>query len=138
MVERYIPVIANCILDTDVVVRIHSLSIISKLVLVCPFFHPHPQEDYIKLKPILLCSLLCSLVDPDDTIAAFSYQLITTQIYRKFPRIFVAYFVEIMSIINGCLDNALVKKEYGVAAVDINLGGSDKRKVKSFLAFPLP
>ena len=78
------------------------------------------------------------MVDPDDTIAAFSYQLITTQIYRKFPRIFVAYFVEIMSIINGCLDNALVKKEYGAAAVDINLSGSDKRKVKSSLASSLP
>ena len=50
----------------------------------------------------------------------------------------MAYFVEIMSIINGCLDNALVKKEYGAAAVDINLSGSDKRKVKSSLASPLP
>ena len=34
LVERYIPVIANCIVDTDDIVRIHSLSIISKLVLV--------------------------------------------------------------------------------------------------------
>ena len=50
----------------------------------------------------------------------------------------MAYFVEIMSIINGCLDNALVKKEYGVAAVDINLSGSDKRKVKYVFVLPLP
>ncbi len=35
LVERYIPVIANCIVDSDDIVRIHSLSIISKLVLVC-------------------------------------------------------------------------------------------------------
>ena len=34
IVERYIPTIANCIIDPDVIVRIHSLSMISKLVLV--------------------------------------------------------------------------------------------------------
>ena len=32
-----------------------------------------------------------------------------------------------MSILNGYLDNSMVKKEYGAAAVDINLGGGEKR-----------
>ena len=87
------------------------------------------KEDYIKLKPFLLCSLLSSLVDPEDSIAAFSYQLITKQIFTKFPKVFVANFVEIMSILNGCLDHSMVKKEYGVGVVDINLSGCERRKV---------
>ena len=41
IVERYIPTIANCIIDSDVVVRIHSLSMISKLVLVTVLFLLH-------------------------------------------------------------------------------------------------
>ena len=90
IVERYIPTIANCIVDEDTVVRIHALSIISKLVL----------EDYIKLKPALLCCLLSSLIDSDDSIAAFSYQLITKQIYRKFPKIFVTNFVDIVCVLS--------------------------------------
>lgn len=121
IVERYIPTIANCIIDPDVIVRIHSLSMISKLVL----------EDFIKLKPVLLCCMLCSLVDEDDSIAAFAYHLITKQIHRKFPKIFATSFVEIMSILNGYLDNNLVKKEFGANMVDINLGGGDRRHVNA-------
>ena len=34
VVEQYLPTIANCMVDMDVTVRIHALSIISKLLLV--------------------------------------------------------------------------------------------------------
>ena len=37
VVEQYLPTIANCMVDMDVTVRIHALSIISKLLLVCLF-----------------------------------------------------------------------------------------------------
>ena len=131
IVERYIPTIANCIIDSDVVVRIHSLSMISKLVLVSFLLFLYPQEDFIKLKPVLLCCILCALVDEDDSIAAFAYHLITKQIHRKFPKIFTTSFVEIMSILNGYLDNNLVKKEFGANMVDINLGGGDRRHVNA-------
>ena len=119
IVERYIPTIANCIVDQDTVVRIHALSIISKLVL----------EDYIKLKPALLCCLLSSLIDSDDSIAAFSYQLITKQLYRQFPKIFVTNFVEIVCILNGYLPSSIIK-ETGVKQINIHLEGGDKRVVK--------
>ena len=101
------------------VVRVHALSIISKLIL----------EDYIKLKSVLLCCLLSSLIDSDDSIAAFSYQLITKQIYRKFPKIFITNFVEIVCILNGYLNPSIIK-EAGVKQIDIHLEGGDRKKVK--------
>lgn len=119
IVERYIPTIANCIVDPDVVVRVHALSIISKLIL----------EDYIKLKPVLLCCLLSSLIDSDDSIAAFSYQLITKQIYHKFPKVFVTNFVEIVCILNGYLNPSIIK-EFGAKQIDIHLEGGEKKNVK--------
>lgn len=103
----------------DDVVRIHSLSILSKLIL----------EDYIKLKPALLCCLLSTLTDTDNSISAFSYQLITKQIYRKFPKIFVTNFVEIVCILNGYYSPSIIK-DTGAKLIDIHLEGGGKREVK--------
>ena len=108
------------------VYRIHIIHII---IFTKSLSFIYLKEDYIKLKPVLLCSLLSSLVDPEDSIAAFSYHLITKQIFIKFPKLIVANFVEIMSILNGYLDHSMVKKEYGVGVVDINLSGCERRKV---------
>ena len=73
---------------------------------------------------------MAALNDADSSIAAFAYQLVTQQIFRKFPKIFVSTFVEIMSILNEYLEGNLVKREFGANLVDIHLGGGDRKHVK--------
>jgi len=99
LVERHIPAMAKCLQDNAPLVRRHALQLISVLLL----------QDYVKWRGLLLQRYLAMLVDLDKDIASRAEYLIFGPLLNKSPLLLVNHFVEVLVVLNGCVDHPTYK-----------------------------
>jgi len=92
LVDRHVDTMAQCLQDTDSLVRKNALILLTQLLL----------QDFLKWKGFLLYRFLVLTVDPDGEIAEFSRNILQKTLSLKYPQLLTNHFTEAMVILNGC------------------------------------
>eukprot|EP01032_Pedospumella_encystans_P013832 gene13832-15908_t len=92
LVDRHVDTMAQCLQDTDSLVRKNALILLTQLLL----------QDFLKWKGFLLYRFLVLTVDSDGEIAEFSRNILQKTLSLKYPQLLTNHFTEAMVILNGC------------------------------------
>lgn len=98
IIDIFINDISLYLCDSDLMVRKHTMIALTQLLL----------EDYIKLKNVMLYSLILCLVDDDEEFMRKYAENTITQLYIKFPNILCNQFVELICVMNNFRYNNII------------------------------
>jgi hypothetical protein len=92
LVDRHVDTMAQCLQDSDAMVRKNALVLLTQLLL----------QDFLKWKGFLLYRFLVLTVDPDFEIAEFSRNILQRTLGLKYPQLLTSHFTEALVILNAC------------------------------------
>lgn len=92
LVDRHVDTMAQCLQDSDSLVRKNALILLTQLLL----------QDFLKWKGFLLYRFLVLTVDADHEIAEFSRNILQKTLSLKYPQLLTTHFTEALVILNGC------------------------------------
>lgn len=92
LVDRHVDTMAQCLQDSDSLVRKNALILLTQLLL----------QDFLKWKGFLLYRFLVLAVDSDCEIAEFSRNILQKTLSLKYPQLLTNHFTEALVILNGC------------------------------------
>ncbi|ETW08949.1 hypothetical protein, variant [Aphanomyces invadans] len=93
MVEVYVPTIAACFMNPDVLLRRNVLLMLTQLIL----------QGYIKWKDSLLHYFLHLVVDDDAELAHLARHVLSGPLLQKTPHLFTTKFVETIFVLNNVI-----------------------------------
>ncbi|RHY36569.1 hypothetical protein DYB34_000635 [Aphanomyces astaci] len=94
MVEVYVPTIAACVLNPDVLLRRNVLLMLTQLIL----------QGYIKWKDALVHYFLHLVVDDNVELAHLARHVLSGALLQKTPNLFTTKFVETIFVLNNAMD----------------------------------
>lgn len=92
LVDRHVDTMAQCLQDSDSLVRKNALILLTQLLL----------QDFLKWKGFLLYRFLVLTVDADHEIAEFSRNILQKTLSLKYPQLLTNHFTEALVILNAC------------------------------------
>jgi hypothetical protein len=92
LVDRHVDTMAQCLQDSDSLVRKNALILLTQLLL----------QDFLKWKGFLLYRFLALTVDSDQEIAEFSRNILQKTLSLKYPQLLTNHFTEALVILNSC------------------------------------
>jgi condensin-2 complex subunit D3 len=91
LVDRHVPTtMAYCLADPNIVVRRHTLMVMSQLLL----------QDYIKWKGDMFIRYVCMLTDEDASLRRVASLTLTGPLLKRYPQLFQTHFVEAFFMLN--------------------------------------